>query len=145
MTWLTGVVIFLIGGLAGFAAGRIIPALTGKQQKLEEELDKHKQSQESFKNEVNNYLTSVNDAMQNIAQQAQAAATDSQKQLSELTEKQQDNKEYIPFFSPEINELLNQNASGKPSTKTDSETPAKAIPLDYSENKMGWFEAENKQ
>lgn len=144
MTWLTGVVIFLVGGLAGFAAGRIIPALTGKQQELEAELDKHMKSQESFKNEINNYLTSVNDAMQNIAQQAQTAASDSQKQLTALTEKQ-DNKEYIPFFSPEISELLNQTASKKSSEKADLESPTKAIPLDYSENKMGWFEAENKQ
>ncbi|MCU4675476.1 YhcB family protein [Catenovulum sp. 2E275] len=143
MTWLTGIVIFLIGGLAGFAAGRIIPALTGKQQKLQAELDKHIQAQETFKTEVNQYLTSVNSAMQSIAEQAQVAAAESQKQFNHLAEKQDKNKQYIPFFTPEISELLNNNA--KKENRSSMESPMKSIPLDYSENKMGWFAAENKK
>ena len=145
MTWLTGVVIFLIGGLAGFAAGRIIPALTGKQQKLEAELNKHIAAQEGFKNEVNTYLSTVNDAMQTIAQQANAAAQESQAQFNQIAEKQDKNKEYIPFFTPEISELINspKHIASRPTSTPDSEL--KNIPLDYSENKMGWFQAENKK
>ncbi|GEM_PF-3289288 len=145
MTWLTGVVIFLIGGLAGFAAGRIIPALTGKQQKLEAELDKHIKAQESFKGEVNNYLTSVNDAMQNIAKQAQTAAADSQNQFNQLAEKQDKNKQYIPFFTPEISELINTPSHKANIPKSTPDSELKSIPLDYSESKMGWFQAENKK
>lgn len=145
MTWLIGIIIFLIGAAIGCIATRFIPVLSGKSQQLEAELDKHIKAQETFKKDVDHYLASVNQAMQSIAEQATQAAAESQQNFSRIAETQKENKEYVPFFGYETSEMLTKSQPVVSLSKKLNEGQAKSIPLDYSENKMGWFEAEAKK
>ncbi|MER2493312.1 ZapG family protein [Catenovulum sediminis] len=145
MTWLEGTIIFVVGFIVGLLVMRLIPQLSGKNHQLSEQLNDHIKAQESFKKDVDSYLASVNDAMQNIAKQATQAADESQQRFSELAAVQKEHKEFVPFFGAETASIMQQSRPVESLSKTLNEGQAEAIPRDYSDSKMGWFSAEDKK
>ncbi|KMT65035.1 ZapG family protein [Catenovulum maritimum] len=144
MEWVIGLGIFVVGALVGFGLTKVLGNSNSENKQLTEQLEQHIAAQQNFKQDVDQYLQSVNNAMQSIAQQAQAAATESQQQFNKLTEVQKEHKEYIPYFSAEVSDLLQQNNESDKDRIKSHKTINDEKPLDYSADKMGLFESSNK-
>ncbi|EWH10267.1 hypothetical protein DS2_08330 [Catenovulum agarivorans DS-2] len=145
MTWLIDIIIFIAGMATGLIAVRFIPQISGKTHKLSEELAEHVKAQESFKQDVDSYLASVNQAMQQIAQQATQAANESQQQFSKLAATQKEHKEFVPFFGDDTAAIMAQSQAVESANKTKIDSHSEELPRDYSENKMGWFSEQNQK
>ena len=145
MSWLIDIIIFAAGLITGLLAVRFFPQVSGKHHKLSEELAQHVKAQETFKQDVDTYLASVNQAMQQIAQQANQAAAESQQQFAKLAATQKEHKEFVPFFGDDTAAMIAQSQAEESAKKNRVDSKTDSMPLDYSENKMGWFSEQNQK
>ncbi|ALO35878.1 hypothetical protein CMT41_14970 [Colwellia sp. MT41] len=133
-------VIFIIGGIGGFFATRLLSNTSQEQRKLAEQVNKSEAALEQYKLDVAEHLSSsakLLDQMNNTCQTAMKQMQESTHLLQKATSIEVDS---MPFFSAETQQQLAQTATLR-HQKRSSDT-AEAIteaPLDYSDNPSGLF------
>lgn len=140
MNVVIALVIFIIGGIGGFFATRLLSNTSQEQRKLVDQVNKSETALEQYKLDVAEHLSSsakLLDQMNNTCQTAMKQMQESTQLLQKATAAE---VEGMPFFSAETQEQLAQTATLR-HQKRSSET-AEVIteaPLDYSGNPSGLF------
>lgn len=145
MNVVIALVIFIIGGIGGFFATRLLSSTSQEQRKLAEQVNKSEAALEQYKLDVADHLASsatLLDQMNNTCQTAMKQMQESTQLLQKATTVE---VEGMPFFSAETQQQLAQTATlrhqKRASETTETITEA---PLDYSDNPSGLF-ADQKQ
>ena len=145
MNVVIGLIIFIVGAIAGFIAGRLLSASTQEHKKLEEQASQSENALAQYKQDVAEHLESsakLLDQMNTSCQTAMAQMAQSTKLLQQATP---DESEVMPFFSKETQEQLAKTVSLRHQKRSsEPEQAATEPPLDYSGNPSGLF-ADKKQ
>ena len=145
MNVVIALVIFIIGGIGGFFATRLLSNTSQEQRKLAEQVNKSESALEQYKLDVAEHLSSsakLLDQMNNTCQTAMKQMQESTQLLQKATTAE---IEGMPFFSAETQQQLAQTATLRHQKR--SAEPAEVMteaPLDYSGNPSGLF-ADKKQ
>jgi uncharacterized membrane-anchored protein YhcB (DUF1043 family) len=140
MDLVIALVIFIIGGIGGFFANRLLSSTSQEQRKLADQANKSEAALDQYKLDVAEHLSSsakLLDQMNNTCQTAMKQMQESTQLLQKATTVE---VEGMPFFSAETQQQLAQTATLR-HQKRSSETvdPMTEAPLDYSGNSSGLF------
>ncbi len=145
MNVVIALVIFIIGGIGGFIANRLLSSTSQEQRKLTEQVNKSEAALDQYKLDVAEHLESsakLLDQMNNTCQTAMKQMQESTQLLQKATTVE---AEGMPFFSAETQQQLAQTATLRhPKRSTESVEEITEPPLDYSDNPSGLF-ADQKQ
>jgi len=140
MNVVIALVIFIIGGIGGFFANRLLSNTSQEQRKLAEQVNKSEAALEQYKLDVAEHLESsatLLDQMNNTCQTAMKQMQESTLLLQKATTVEADG---MPFFSAETQQQLAQTATMRHQKRTSEATEAiTEAPLDYSDNPSGLF------
>jgi len=145
MNVVIALVIFIIGGISGFFANRLLSSTSQEQRKLADQVNKSEAALDQYKLDVAEHL----DSQPSYSTKWMTRVKQLWKQMQESTQLLQKattvETDGMPFFSAETQQQLAQTATLR-HQKRDNDT-AEAIteaPLDYSGNPSGLF-ADQKQ
>jgi len=145
MNVVIGLIIFIVGGIAGFIANRFLSASNQEHKALEEQANQSEMALAQYKQDVAEHLDSsakLLDQMNETCQTAMAQMAQSTKLLQQATPEE---SEIMPFFSKETQEQLAKTVSLRHQKRSsESEQAVTEPPLDYSGNPSGLF-ADKKQ
>ena len=145
MNVVIALVIFIIGGIGGFFANRLLSSTSQEQRKLAEQVNKSEAALDQYKLDVAEHLSSsaqLLEQMNNTCQTAMKQMKESTQLLQTATTVEVDS---MPFFSAETQQQLAQTATLRHQKRSSVATEAiTEAPLDYSDNPSGLF-AEQKQ
>jgi len=145
MNVVIALVIFIIGGIGGFFATRLLSNTSQEQRKLAEQVNKSEAALEQYKLDVAEHLASsatLLDQMNNTCQTAMKQMQESTQLLQKATTVE---AEGMPFFSAETQQQLAQTATLRHQKRsTETMEAITEPPLDYSGNPSGLF-ADQKQ
>ena len=145
MNVVIALVIFIVGGIGGFFATRLLSSSSQEQRKLAEKVNKSEAALDQYKLDVADHLESsakLLDQMNNTCQTAMKQMQESTQLLQKATTV---DVEGMPFFSAETQQQLAQTATLRHQKRpADTETAITEAPLDYSGNPSGLF-ADQKQ
>ncbi|MCJ8296109.1 MAG: YhcB family protein [Colwellia sp.] len=145
MNVVIALVIFIIGGIGGFFANRLLSSTSQEQRKLAEQVNKSEAALDQYKLDVAEHLSSsaqLLEQMNNTCQTAMKQMKESTQLLQKATTVEVDS---MPFFSAETQQQLAQTATLRHQKRSSVATEAiTEAPLDYSDNPSGLF-AEQKQ
>ncbi|WP_057832557.1 YhcB family protein [Colwellia sp. TT2012] len=133
-------VIFIIGGIGGFFATRLLSNTSQEQRKLAEQVNKSEAALEQYQLDVAEHLSSsakLLDQMNNTCQTAMKQMQESTHLLQKATSIEVDS---MPFFSAETQQQLAQTATLRHQKRSsDTAESITEAPLDYSDNPSGLF------
>ena len=145
MNVVIALVIFIIGGIGGFFANRILSSTSQEQRKLAEQVNKSEAALDQYKLDVAEHLSSsaqLLEQMNNTCQTAMKQMQESTQLLQKATTVEVDS---MPFFSAETQQQLAQTAALRHQKRSSAVTEViTEAPLDYSDNPSGLFD-EQKQ
>jgi uncharacterized membrane-anchored protein YhcB (DUF1043 family) len=145
MNVVIALVIFIIGGIGGFFATRLLSNTSQEQRKLADQVNKSETALDQYKLDVAEHLSSsakLLDQMNNTCQTAMKQMKESTQLLQQATTAE---VEGMPFFSAETQEQLAQTATLRHQKRSSETTEVMTeAPLDYSGNPSGLF-ADQKQ
>jgi len=141
-------VIFIIGGVGGFFATRLISNTSQEQRKLADQVNKSKTALDQYKLDVAEHLSSsakLLDKMNNTCQTAMKQMHESTQLLQKATTAEVE-VEGIPFFSAETQQQLAQTAALRHQKRSAEKIEARTeAPLDYSGNPSGLFDDQKQE
>ncbi|NTS75906.1 DUF1043 family protein [Catenovulum sp. SM1970] len=143
MSWIIGFALFVVGIVVGIIASRFIPALGGDKAELSAELEQSQQAQESLKQELTDYIGSVQKTFEQVAQQAEKAALAAQTYNDKIQSSDKIDEELFPFFGVETSQEIRQAVRKKSLSDSLEKTDKENAPKDYSEGSSGLLEAES--
>jgi len=145
MNVVIALVIFIIGGISGFFANRLLSSTSQEQRKLADQVNKSEAALDQYKLDVAEHLDSsakLLDQMNNTCQTAMKQMKESTQLLQKATTVE---AEGMPFFSAETQQQLAQTATLRHQKRASEVAEAMTeAPLDYSGNPSGLF-ADQKQ
>ncbi|NQY49111.1 MAG: YhcB family protein [Colwellia sp.] len=145
MNVVIALVIFIIGGIGGFFANRLLSSTSQEQRKLAEQVNKSEAALDQYKLDVAEHLSSsaqLLEQMNNTCQTAMKQMQESTQLLQKATTVEVDS---MPFFSAETQQQLAQTAALRHQKRSSAVTEViTEAPLDYSDNPSGLFD-EQKQ
>lgn len=145
MNVVIALVIFIIGGIGGFFANRLLSSTSQEQRKLAEQVNKSEAALDQYKLDVAEHLSSsaqLLEQMNNTCQTAMKQMQESTQLLQKATTVEVDS---MPFFSAETQQQLAQTATLRHQKRSSAVTEViTEAPLDYSDNPSGLFD-EQKQ
>ena len=145
MNVVIAVVIFIIGGIGGVFANRLLSSTSQEQRKLAEQVNKSEAALDQYKLDVAEHLSSsaqLLEQMNNTCQTAMKQMQESTQLLQKATTVEVDS---MPFFSAETQQQLAQTAALRHQKRSSAVTEViTEAPLDYSDNPSGLFD-EQKQ
>ena len=145
MNVVIALVIFVIGGIAGFFATRILSNTNQQQRKLSEQVNKSEAALEQYKLDVAEHLSSSANLLNQMNNTCQTAMKQMQESTQLLQKATSVEVEGMPFFAAETEQQLAQTASLRRKKRTaDAPESITEPPLDYSGNPSGLF-ADQKQ
>ena len=141
MSAVMSIVLLLVGGAIGFAAGRFLSSSAKEAKELAEKANESESALAQYKQDVAEHLDNsakllaqMNDTCQNAMAQMEAST----KLLQQATPSE---KSAMPFFSQETQEQLAQTVNLRHEKKEQIEqTEMTEAPLDYSGNPSGLFD-----
>ncbi|WP_017444283.1 ZapG family protein [Gayadomonas joobiniege] len=146
MTWIIGLCIFAAGLLLGWLVTRFSPMIGGKHYQLANELKQQQTASTQLKEDMEGCLNKYAQTMTDIAEKASMAAEDAKKQQLKLHHaKTEEADEGLAYFGGDTEHLLKNTKPAQSETKSATETPSEAAPLDYSDDKMGIFSEQEKK
>lgn len=138
-------IIFVIGGVAGFIASRLLSNTSQQQRKLSEQVSKSEAALEQYKLDVAEHLSSSASLLNQMNNTCQTAMKQMQESTQLLQKATSVEVEGMPFFAAETEQQLAQTATLRRKKKTPEEKESiTEPPLDYSGNPSGLF-ADQKQ
>ena len=145
MNVVIALVIFIIGGIGGFFANRLLSSTSQEQRKLAEQVNKSEAALDQYKLDVAEHLSSsaqLLEQMNNTCQTAMKQMQESTQLLQKATTVEVDS---MPFFSAETQQQLAQTAALRHQKRSSAVTEViTEAPLDYSDTPSGLFD-EQKQ
>lgn len=137
--------IFIVGGISGFFATRLLSSSSQEQRKLAEQVNKSEAALDQYKLDVADHLESSAKLLEQMNSTCQTAMKQMQESTTLLQKATTADVEVMPFFSEETQQQLAQTATlrNKKSSDAEAESMTEA-PLDYSGNPSGLF-ADQKQ
>ena len=145
MNVVIALVIFIIGGIGGFFANRLLSSTSQEQRKLAEQVNKSEAALDQYKLDVAEHLSSsaqLLEQMNNTCQTAMKQMQESTQLLQKATTVEVDS---MPFFSAETQQQLAQTAALRHQKRSSAVTEViTEAPLDYSDAPSGLFD-EQKQ
>ncbi|WP_440874694.1 YhcB family protein [Thalassotalea sp. PLHSN55] len=137
-----GLIIFIIGAIAGFVISKLVSS-SAKEQKLAEQASQSEAELQQYKQDVAEHLESsakLLEQMNTTCQNAMSQMAQSTKLLKQATPAE---GTPMPFFSKETQEQLAETVSLRHQRKeAKSEENLTEPPLDYSGNPSGLFRDE---
>lgn len=131
-------VIFVIGGIAGFFATRFLSNTGQQQRKLSEQVSKSEAALEQYKLDVAEHLSSSASLLNQMNNTCQTAMKQMQESTELLQKATSVEVEGMPFFAAETEQQLAQTATLRRKKRTATESLTEP-PLDYSGNPSGLF------
>jgi uncharacterized membrane-anchored protein YhcB (DUF1043 family) len=145
MNIVIALVIFIIGGIGGFFATRLLSSSSREQRKLTEQVNKSETALDQYKLDVADHLESsakLLDQMNSTCQTAMKQMQESTQLLQQATYSEVEN---MPFFSAETQHQLAQTATLRHKKRSAEITEIiTEAPLDYSGDSSGLL-AKQKQ
>jgi uncharacterized membrane-anchored protein YhcB (DUF1043 family) len=140
MDLVIALVIFIIGGIGGFFANRLLSSSNQEQRKLADQANKSEAALDQYKLDVAEHLSSSAKLLDQMNSTCQTAMKQMQESTQLLQKATTVEVEGMPFFSAETQQQLAQTATLR-HQKRSSETadPMTGAPLDYSGNSSGLF------
>ncbi|MFQ3267182.1 MAG: uncharacterized membrane-anchored protein YhcB (DUF1043 family) [Colwellia sp.] len=139
-------VIFIIGGVGGFFATRLLSNTSQEQRKLADQVNKSETALDQYKLDVAEHLSSsakLLDQMNNTCQTAMKQMQESTQLLQKATTAE---VEGMPFFSAETQQQLAQTATLRHKKRsTEGVEAITEAPLDYSGNPSGLFDDQKQE
>ncbi len=146
MNVVIALVIFIIGGIGGFIANRLLSSTSQEQRKLTEQVNKSEAALDQYKLDVAEHLESsakLLDQMNNTCQTAMKQMQESTQLLQKATTVE---AEGMPFFSAETQQQLAQTATLRhPKRNTEAVEAITEPPLDYSDSPSGLFAVQKQK
>jgi uncharacterized membrane-anchored protein YhcB (DUF1043 family) len=146
MNVVIALVIFIIGGIGGFFATRLLSNTSQEQRKLADQVNKSETALDQYKLDVAEHLSSsakLLDQMNNTCQTAMKQMQESTQLLQKATTAE---VEGMPFFSAETQQQLAQTATLRHQKRsTDGVEAITEAPLDYSGNPSGLFDDQKQE
>jgi len=139
MNVVIALVIFIIGGIGGFFAARLLSSTSQDQRKLSEQVSKSEAALDQYKLDVAEHLSSSATLLNQMNSTCQTAMKQMQESTQLLQRATIEEVESMPFFSAETQQQLEQTATLRRQKRTDEVTEATEPPLDYSGNPSGLF------
>jgi uncharacterized membrane-anchored protein YhcB (DUF1043 family) len=139
MTFIIGLVIFVVGVLIGFIANKFMGSTSQENQELTNKVDQGEKALEEYKMNVAEHLESsaqLLEQMHSTCKEAMLQMAQSTKLLQEATPEE---GAAMPFFSQETQEQLAQTVQLRSSNANKKDIEITEAPLDYSENPSGLF------
>ena len=140
MSVVIGLIVFIVGGLVGFFANRLLSASSQEQKKLAEQASKSEAVLAQYKFDVAEHLNNSKQLLEQMNDTCQTAMEQMEQSTKLLQQATPTNADDMPFFSKETQEQLAQTVNLR--HKKQIEKPQEAItepPLDYSGNPSGLF------
>ncbi|TYK66085.1 YhcB family protein [Colwellia echini] len=144
MNVVIALVIFIIGGIGGFFATRLLSSTSKEQRKLSEQVTKSEAALDQYKLDVAEHLSSSAALLEQMNNTCQTAMKQMQESTQLLQRATIEEVESMPFFSAETHNELQQTATLRGVDRVTKATEATEAPLDYSNNPSGLF-ADQKQ
>ncbi|NQZ80580.1 MAG: YhcB family protein [Colwellia sp.] len=141
MTILSGLLIFIIGAVAGFIVNKFFSASSQNQQKLAEKVNHSETALEQYKLDVAEHLDSSAKLLEQMNSTCKIAMEQMAQSTKLLQQATPEESVAMPFFSKETQEQLAQtvNLRHNKEDKKEEEQVTEA-PLDYSGNPSGLFD-----
>ena len=138
-------VIFIIGGIGGFFANRLLSSSSQEQRKLAEQVNKSEAALDQYKLDVAEHLSSSAKLLEQMNSTCQTAMKQMQESTQLLQKATTVEVDSMPFFSAETQQQLAQTATLRHQKRSSAVTEViTEAPLDYSDNPSGLFD-EQKQ
>lgn len=138
-------VIFIIGGIGGFFANRLLSSSSQEQRKLAEQVNKSEAALDQYKLDVAEHLSSSAKLLEQMNSTCQTAMKQMQESTQLLQKATTVEVDSMPFFSAETQQQLAQTAALRHQKRSSAVTEViTEAPLDYSDNPSGLFD-EQKQ
>ena len=145
MNVVIALVIFIIGGIGGFFANRLLSNTSQEQRKLTEQVNKSEAALDQYKLDVADHLESSAKLLDQMNSTCQTAMKQMQESTQLLQKATTVEVEGMPFFSAETQQQLTQTATLRHQKRaTEAAGAITEAPLDYSGNPSGLF-ADQKQ
>ncbi len=145
MNVVIALVIFIIGGIVGFFATRLLSNSSQEQRKLTEQVNQSEAALDQYKLDVAEHLESSAKLLEQMNTTCQTAMKQMQESTQLLQKATTAEVESMPFFSAETQQQLAQTATLRHQKRTTETSEAVTeAPLDYSDNASGLF-ADQKQ
>ena len=141
MTILSGLLIFIIGAVAGFIVNKFFSASSQNQQKLAEKVNHSETALEQYKLDVAEHLDSSAKLLEQMNSTCKIAMEQMAQSTKLLQQATPEESVAMPFFSKETQEQLAQtvNLRHNKEDKKEEEQVTEA-PLDNSGNPSGLFD-----
>ncbi|PKI12969.1 YhcB family protein [Colwellia sp. 12G3] len=145
MNVVIALVIFIIGGVGGFFATRLLSNTSQEQRKLAEQVNKSETALDQYKLDVAEHLSSSAKLLEQMNDTCQTAMKQMKESTLLLQKATTAEVEGMPFFSAETQQQLAQTATLRhPKRSNEAAEAMTEAPLDYSGNPSGLF-ADQKQ
>jgi uncharacterized membrane-anchored protein YhcB (DUF1043 family) len=146
MNVVIALVIFIIGGIGGFFATRLLSSTSQEQRKLADKVNKSEADLDQYKLDVAEHLSSSAKLLDQMNDTCQTAMKQMQESTLLLQKATTAEVEGMPFFSAETQQQLAQTATLR-HQKRSSETAEgmTEAPLDYSGNPSGLFDDQKQK
>ena len=136
-----GLIIFIVGGIAGFVANKTLSASSQEHKKLIEQASQSEGDLAQYKLDVAKHLDSSAKLLEQMNSTCQTAMKQMTESTSLLQQATTNEAVHMPFYSKETQAHLAETVNLRDQTKTaevnDYVTEA---PLDYSDNPSGLFD-----
>ena len=140
MNVVIALVIFIIGGIGGFFATRLLSSTNQEQRKLAEQVNKSETALNQYKLDVADHLASSAKLLEQMNSTCQTAMQQMKESTQLLQKATTAEVEGMPFFSAETQEQLTQTAVlRRHKRNSDNAEGITEAPLDYSGNPSGLF------
>jgi len=141
MTILSGLLIFIIGGISGFIANKYFGSSSHKQQKLAEKVNHSETALEQYKLDVAEHLDNSAKLLEQMNSTCNAAIEQMAQSTKLLQQATPEESITMPFFSKETQDQLAQTVSLRHNKEERKEEQLiTEAPLDYSGNPSGLFD-----
>ncbi len=145
MNVVIALVIFIVGGIVGFFATRLLSSSSQEQRKLIAQANQSEAALNQYKLDVAEHLESSAKLLEQMNTTCQTAMKQMQESTQLLQKASTAEVESMPFFSAETQQQLAQTATLRHQKRsTESAEEVTEAPLDYSGNASGLF-ADQKQ
>lgn len=145
MNVVIALVIFIVGGIVGFFATRLLSSSSQEQRKLIAQANQSEAALNQYKLDVAEHLESSANLLEQMNTTCQTAMKQMQESTQLLQKASTAEVESMPFFSAETQQQLAQTATLRHQKRsTESAEEVTEAPLDYSGNASGLF-ADQKQ
>lgn len=143
MSFLIGLIVFVVGSVVGFFANRLFSTSSQEQRKLAEQASKSETTLAQYKLDVAEHLDSSTKLLEQMNRTCKSAM-DQMEKSTQLLQQATPDYESMPFFSRETQEQLAQTVNLRHSKAAIIKEEVTEAPRDYSSDPSGIFDGKKQ-